>query len=106
MRKHGLVAAVADCLQVTINSVKGRVSHVALSAMAVNFYRKLKKRYDHADYHFTTLPLAQNLLLDEPNATINGGVMKPVTAHDGKQLMYTMTSPPPNGQEVYNSIDK
>ena len=106
MREHGLVAVVADCLQVTNNNVKGRVSHAAHSAMAVNFYRKLKKRYDHADYHFTTLPLAQNLLLDEPNATINGGVMKPVTAHDGKQLMYTMTSPPPNGQEVYNSIDK
>ena len=72
----------------------------------MNFYRKLKKRYDHADYHFTTLPLGQNPLLDEPNATINGSIMKPVTAHDRKQFMYTMTSAPLNSQQVYNNIDE
>ena len=74
--------------------------------MAMNFYRKLKKRYDHADYHFTTLPLGQNPLLDGPNDAINGSMMKAVTAHDRKQLMYTMTSLPPNSQQVYNNIDE
>ena len=69
-------------------------------------HRKLKKRHDHADYHFTTLPLGQNHLLDEPNATIDSGMMKPVTAHDRKQLMYTMTSAPLGSQQVYNNIDE
>ena len=72
----------------------------------IAYCRKLKKRYDHADYHFTTLPLGQNPLLDEPNTTINGSIMKPVPTHDGKQLMYTMMSAPLGSQQVYNNIDE
>ena len=72
------------------------------------YVRKLRGRYrEDGDSQFATFTLGQHPLLDhEANASVmNGSIMKPVTAHDHKQLMYAMTSPPLNGQQVYNNID-